>query len=247
MIGSNPLVIAAINGDFDYSGTDTSVFDAIDFLPAAGGSALDRTVIFDAEATDLGFINFDTSSVERVIFRLDNATSLDLSAVVITNYDTTDVIEIRNFDTIYQGPASHVTGTAFQDSITGGRYTHDTLNGAGGDDIIDGGYGGADINGGDGNDTIDGGYGGGLIHGEAGDDSILGGYGGGSVFGGEGNDTIRGGQHITNVFGGAGDDSLRGGHHGGEIRGGEGNDTIQGGHQSSDVYGGVGDDVISGS
>ncbi|WP_298864769.1 calcium-binding protein [uncultured Sulfitobacter sp.] len=250
MIGDNPLTIAAINGDFDYTGTDTSVYDAIDFLPGSTGTALNRTVIFDADAANnLDFINFAPAAtdVATISFRLDNGATLDLSAVAITNFSANDTIEIRNFDTIYNGPASMVTGTVFSDNIIGGQRTFDTLNGGGGDDNIDGGYGGAVISGGEGNDTIDGGYNGsGTINGDAGNDSIRASYTGGDVFGGIGNDTIRGGQHITDIFGGEGNDSLSGGYGGGEIHGNSGDDVIRGGFSVSDLYGNTGNDTISG-
>ena len=92
----------------------------------------------------------------------------------------------------------NVTGTTFNDIISGNGGTNllqgglgkDSLFGLGGNDLVDGGSGNDTLEGGDGNDVVIGG---------SGNDKLLGGDGLNTLNGGTGNDTLTSGRH-ADVF-----------------------------------------------
>jgi Ca2+-binding RTX toxin-like protein len=108
-----------------------------------------------------------------------------------------------------------LTGSPFDDELTGdanvnlilGGEGNDTLDGAGGNDTVQGGPGDDSLYGGDGNDTL---------KGEDGNDSL---------YGGEGNDNLQGGNEYDNLYGENGNDTLSGGFAANTLNGGAGIDT----------------------
>lgn len=130
----------------------------------------------------------------------------------------------------------NVTGSAFNDTITGdtvdnrlfGLEGADTIRGLGGNDVIVG-AGGYDI-----------------LYGDAGEDNIAGGTGNDRLYGGTEKDVLDGGDDNDSLYGEAGDDSLAGGLGVDILDGGDGNDVLLGGDQNDQLTGGIGDDLLSG-
>lgn len=187
------------------------------------------------------------------------------------NGDSTDDLEIRNFE--------NITGSNFDDVLFGdnnanvlnGNDGADVLRGYGGNDVIFGGdgedliygYSGDDtINGGIGNDeiygdlgqtgaatgvdTINGGDGNDMIYGNDGDDILNGGNDNDLLDGGNGIDTINGDAGVDIIYGQAGNDILNGGAGRDTIYGGNNDDTIDGGDDNDIIYGGNNNDTIRG-
>jgi Ca2+-binding RTX toxin-like protein len=157
----------------------------------------------------------------------------------------------------------NVTGSQFDDTLTGntlnnrliGLKGNDTLEGGGGDDVLIGSAGHDTIRGGDGEDNIVGESGNDHIWGGAGIDIIAGGAGVDEIAGEDGNDVIDAGAGDDSLAGGLGDDSMGGGEgvdtlegEGGDdkLDGGLGNDTLQGGAGRDTLSGGLGDDALEG-
>ncbi|MBN2448010.1 MAG: hypothetical protein JXO22_14865 [Phycisphaerae bacterium] len=139
----------------------------------------------------------------------DSAVTVNLASGTATGGDGNDTLtNIEN-----------VTGSDYNDRITGDA----------GDNVLDGGAGNDSIYAGAGNDTVEGGAGDDYLYGEAGEDIIN---------AGEGNDTVYGGDDADTIDGGAGNDNLKGDAGDDVLVGGEGNDSL---------YGGTGDDVLDGS
>lgn len=86
-----------------------------------------------------------------------------------------------------------VNGTSGND-ILKDSFSHDEMNGFGGDDQLLGGRGDDTLNGGDGNDLLDGGSGNDILNGDAGADFIMGGDGNDQLDGGTGADILNGGD-----------------------------------------------------
>ena len=155
----------------------------------------------------------------------------------------------------------HISGSAFNDSITGddgynyliGDAGNDTLAGSGGDDVLDGGAG---------NDSMYGGAGIDNFYGAAGDDFIDGGDGtndtlnyfdavaavavdlaAGRSSGGAGNDTLVG---VENAYGSPYPDLLVGNAGANYLNGAAANDTVLGGDGGDDLWGDLGDDSLVG-
>ncbi|MDG5750921.1 calcium-binding protein [Qipengyuania sp. XHP0211] len=166
----------------------------------------------------------------------------------------------------------NLTGSAFNDALTGSG-TSNIIEGGEGDDFISGLSGADRLFGGDGDDELIGGFGFDRLEGGAGIDSLTGNFGddvmlGGSgndlidgnsgsdtIYGGTDNDTIFGGFGLDNIYGGTGDDLINGGvgiddifgEEGNDIiDGGAGDDTIDGGDGSDEIVGGNGEDTIFG-
>ena len=144
----------------------------------------------------------------------------------------------------------NVTGSIYNDTLTGdgnanvlsGGDGQDVLTGGGGNDTLVGGAGVDQLYGGDGADRLEGGSGNDTIYGGTGDDSVDGGSGDDTIFGEDGSDTISGGGGADTIQGGAGDDSLTGSAGNDTLSGGSGSDTFiySAGDGSDSVSGGAG-------
>jgi Ca2+-binding RTX toxin-like protein len=120
----------------------------------------------------------------------------------------------------------NLTGSAFNDTLSGNSLDNIIEGGDGADTIS--GAGGADtLYGGNGNDTVNGNGGTDTLYGGAGDDTLNGNGDADTVYGGEGNDTIFGNDGDDTLYGDAGNDTLRGGNGVDTINGGDGDDIIQ--------------------
>jgi Ca2+-binding RTX toxin-like protein len=162
----------------------------------------------------------------------------------------------------------NLTGSAFNDTLTGdnnnnvltgnagddtlyGGLGNDTLLGSAGDDAIYGGGNNDSLSGGVGNDTLDGGAGPDTLNGGAGNDTAsygsatsavtvdLNQQGFAQFTGGAGNDTLF---SIENATGSSFNDTLTGDTSSNVLSGGSGNDTLIGGVGGDTLYGGAGAD-----
>jgi Ca2+-binding RTX toxin-like protein len=163
----------------------------------------------------------------------------------------------------------NITGSAFDDELTGDESAN-AINGLGGADQIDG-SGGVDAvryllagssvtvdlaaglaSGGDGADTLRGIE---NVLGSDFDDVIRGDAGPNQLIGGAGDDTISAGDGVDRLLGSSGDDRLQGGDgndgvsgQGGDdvLRGGRDNDGLRGGGGADTLLGGQGNDALRG-
>ena len=144
----------------------------------------------------------------------------------------------------------NVTGSGYDDKLTGDAGVN-TLVGGAGNDTLDGGAG---------NDILDGGAGSDTAHyataqgpvtvnlatgsatGAAGDDTLIGIE---NVTGSEANDTLTGDANANVLTGGGGDDALHGGAGDDTLQGGAGDDTLHGGAGNDTLDGGAGHDTVS--
>ncbi len=254
--------LAKTTGQGTGAGVGTDTFISIE--GARGGSAADSFTgdasanVFEGGAgndvIDGGGGN-DTASYEH-----DAAgVTVDLSGGAVGDGSATD--GAGNTDTLTS--IENITGSAFNDTLTGDTGNN-AIRGLAGDDIINGSGGSDAIYGGTGNDTITTGDGVATAHGDEGDDTLTGGTSHTNLYGDDGNDTITGGSNYDYLYGGDGNDGIAGG--GGndylygnngddQLDGGlgndrlyglDGNDTITGGDGNDVVYGGNGDDLIIG-
>ena len=99
----------------------------------------------------------------------------------------------------------HLTGSAFNDQLSGNDLDNRLIGGAG-IDTIKGAAGDDMLIGDDGNDLIEGGAGADLVAGGAGNDRLRGGADHDSLIGGDGNDTLDGETGADILEGGAGND-----------------------------------------
>gem|GEM_PF-3578102 len=187
-----------------------------------------------------------------------SAVTVDLSAGTATGGAGNDTLSgIEN-----------VTGSAYNDTLTGDASAN-TITGGAGNDILDGGLGNDTLNGGTGNDILDGGLGNDTLNGGAGNDILDGGLGNDTLNGGTGTDTVTyasatGGQtinlttgtasgaagtdtlvSIANVTGTSYNDTITGNTGVNVIDGGAGNDTIDGGTGNDTMTGGAGTDTVT--
>ena len=166
-----------------------------------------------------------------------------------------------------------LSGTAFADTISGGRG-NDFLFGLAAADLLDGGRGNDQLNGGSGNDTMMGGKGHDIYFVDSAGDQII-------EFANEGGDTVRttlasfalgnnlenltfvgsgkftgNGNARANVISGGGDsdtlsgaggnDRLNGGNGRDNLNGGDGDDTLDGGSGRDQLAGANGNDILFG-
>ena len=150
-----------------------------------------------------------------------------------------------------------VTGSAFDDTLTGDNKAN-VLAGGAGADTLDGGVGNDTLQGGSGDDTLDGGIGNDVLEGGIGDDTLSGGTGSdtadysaavsgvdvnlvtGTASGGAGSDTL---SSIENVLGSAHADTLTANEGGSVLSGAAGDDTLIGGVGNDTLDGGAGIDT----
>ncbi|MBK6741692.1 MAG: type I secretion C-terminal target domain-containing protein [Hydrogenophilales bacterium] len=172
------------------------------------------------------------------------AVTVDLSTQGAAGTDTTGA---EGTDTLSN--VENVTGSAFNDVLTGdgsanvltGGFGNDTLNGGGGADTLNGGVG---------NDTLVGGAGNDALNGGTGTDTISYAAAGAVTVNlstnsatGDGTDTLN---SVENVIGSGAVDTITGDGVANVLSGGGGNDTITGGLGSDTLVGGAGDDTLSG-
>lgn len=155
----------------------------------------------------------------------------------------------------------HLSGSAWDDSLTGdanannlyGGGGQDTLAGGEGNDILNGQEGNDTLQGGAGNDSLDGGSGGDFMDGGEGVDYAYYSYstagvqvelGGGPGVGGDAEGDVL--VNIENLWGSAWDDTLTGDANGNYLLGGNGEDTLSGLDGSDGLYGGDGNDLLFG-
>lgn len=154
-----------------------------------------------------------------------------------------------------------VTGSAYNDTLTGRSDTYSELWGGKGDDLLIGGDGGASLRGGSGNDILQGGkswdwayyddssssvtvnLSKGTAIGGGGNDTLSGIEG---VFGSNYNDTLTGNDLDNSIEGWSGNDVLIGGKGYDTLSGSDGKDMLQGGDDADSLYGGSGNDVLQG-
>jgi Ca2+-binding RTX toxin-like protein len=155
-----------------------------------------------------------------------------------------------------------VTGSNFNDNLTGddnpntlsggagndridGRGADDSINGGAGDDRITDRSGNNHVSADDGRDNVDTGNGNDSVSGGNGDDRLTDSGGNNDVSGDDGNDTLTlAGTGASSVFGGNGNDRIRSANGRETVRGGAGNDDINAGSGDDDVEGGDGNDRI---
>ena len=118
-----------------------------------------------------------------------SAVTVDLSIVVAQNTVGAGIDTVKNFE--------NVTGSDFNDTLTG----NSAIN------LLTGGLGGDSLYGGGNNDILDGGDGADLLDGGVGNDTLYGGAGIDSLVGGDGKDILDGGAGADSLDGGLGDDT----------------------------------------
>jgi Ca2+-binding RTX toxin-like protein len=167
-----------------------------------------------------------------VSYRFDDA---DITSGV--TFDASNFASASNFtmsdgrggtDTLSDVESLGITGSAFDDILTGSQFAVSTptsianvISGNDGSDQVYGGNYADQLNGGNGDDYLEGRGGDDFLTGDAGNDTIYAGGGIDNVDGGIGDDLIRGGSGDDVILGGDGDDNISG-----EV----GNDTIDGGN-----------------
>ena len=153
----------------------------------------------------------------------------------------------RGADRLTSMEAGRFTGTAFNNTLSGGTFPGAlTIDGLEGNDNLTGGSGNDTIGGGDGADTVNGGGGNDRILGGAGKDRLSGGTGNDQIDGGADNDTLKGEAGNDTIVGGSGNDSISGGENDDAIDGQSGDDTIAGENGNDTLIGGTGKDLING-
>ena len=182
------------------------------------GSAGDDTFNgFQGNATLSGGAGTDTLVLTGTSSDLNAATDDQLTGVeVITEVTAPSGVAL---DLHQQTDGFKVTGSSFNDTLTG-SLGNDSLNSGSGNDTVLGGAGNDTLNGMAGNDSLSGG---------AGNDMLSGGVGGDNLIGGAGNDKLSGGAGNDRLFGSSGNDMLSGGAGNDRLRGDAGNDVLTGG------------------
>lgn len=145
-----------------------------------------------------------------------------------------------------------LTGSNFNDTLTGSNAANSIIGGAGNDVVT--GLGGADsLSGGDGNDTLIGGVGGDYLSGGAGSDRASYAEAAASVFANLSNAAGNAGEaagdtynSIESLTGSNFDDTLTGSSGANSIIGGGGNDVVTGLGGADSLYGGDGNDTLIG-
>ena len=199
---------------------------------------------------------------------IDLTATANASGYIVTSGGHAQGDELKNIEHItgsnYQdvltgdGNANHIKALAGNDTINGGAGA-DVINGGAGNDTIDGGTGNDTIDGGDGNDTITGGAGADIINGGAGDDVIT--YDSadtGKIDGGSGSDTLSNisasvSSTITVSNGSSNTgfvnfEVIRLGNHGDTLTTSNltTSITVHGGTGNDTINGGTGDDILNG-
>lgn len=136
-----------------------------------------------------------------------------------------------------------VTGSTYNDTLTGRSDAYSELWGGKGDDLLIGGDGGANLKGGLGNDILQGGKNWDWAYYDDASSSVTVNLSLGTATGGSGNDTLSG---IEAVFGSSYNDTLTGNDLDNYLEGQEGNDVLAGGKGNDMLYGDNGKDVLQG-
>ena len=168
---------------------------------------------------------------------MDTASYANASGNVNVNLSTGFASGADGNDTLIS--IENVTGSAFNDFLTGdtganrlvGGAGNDNLNGGGGDDVLVGGLG---------NDTLDGGLGVDTVDYSSSSAAISINLSSGKGSGGDATgDTV---SNVENVIGSAFADKLIGSKFSNILNGGEGDDTLTGGAGGDKLFGGAGKD-----
>ena len=147
----------------------------------------------------------------------------------------------------------NLSGSSFNDTLTGDGNAN-VITGGPGNDILNGGGGNDSLTGGAGNDTLDGGAGNDTLDGKTGNDTasyasatagvtVSLAVSGAQNTVGDGTDTLL---NIDNLIGSAFNDTLTAAAVGSSLMGGAGNDTLHGGAGNDTLEGGAGDDTLAG-
>lgn len=163
------------------------------------------------------------------LFGLGADVDLGARAISLLDAETGDTAFRQTIKAI-----EHVTGSFYDDTITGDAKRN-KLDAGDGDDTVEGGGGNDRIRGEKGHDTLSGGDG---------NDNLLGGRGRDYIDGGDGDDKIKGGSSADILLGGSGDDEIAGGNGNDDIRGGSGDDTITDGKGRDYIEPGKGNDTV---
>lgn len=257
---------------------DTITGDAAVFQDLTGGSGADSISGGDGQDRMFGGFGVDTligGAGSDTVFSGDDGDSLDGGADIDTaNYIFSLAAVAVSLETGLGtgGEAAgdtltgieNITGSTFNDTLTGsngvanyltGDDGADSLSGLSGADTVDAGAGddtlvGGDDNdefaAGDGDDVMDGGAGGDLAFGGAGDDDIAGVGGDDTLLGQGGRDTMVGGGSNDALYGGDAGDSLRGGLENDQLFGEAQHDYLGGDGGNDSLDAGTGDDTVFG-
>lgn len=221
--GENTMVFKDGDGqDIVYSGKGV---DTLKFDDATG-------LTFKQEGNNL-VISYNSNDYDKVIIANYFKSSSSVKYVQLKGGTQTLLTELLSADGNFilmngvQNKKNSLSGTVYNDSITGGNLA-DTISSGDGHDSVDGGLSNDKLYGGNGRDTI---------LGNDGNDYIDGGNDNDSLLGGAGNDTIRGGNGDDYIEGGVGNDRLYGdaGVNTFKFSAGDGNDVI---------YSGSGHDIL---
>lgn len=242
--GSDRFIYAAGDGDDLLTDFDTlsdvlvldgigGIFDLDDFIASGRVSNGGFEVNFQDGAL-LTLVGLDPLNLTDANLELRNTPEPEpdpepVGPVALSGGETADVL----------------TGTAFDDTISGEGGTDNIEGGAGSDSLL--GDAGADtIDGGDGNDTVRGGTEGDLLYGGGGQDTLLGQSGNDELLGGVSGDRLAGGDGADSILGESGDDVLTGDAGQDTVRGGNGADTLFGGADNDILLGNDNSDYLSG-
>jgi Ca2+-binding RTX toxin-like protein len=221
------------------TGADTFVLDngleggsvTVTDFSAAAGDKLDLRMLvpvnFSGNPFSAGYFKVEQSGMDVKLYVDLDGTGINYSATLLaTLVDTTRAslpasAFLGGYDPVGITKGVSLTGTAGNDTLTGGNLD-DTLTGGGGNDILRGGLGDDTLDGGTGNDDLQDSNGFNVLNGGAGNDTISDlpswpASGPESIFDQHGHSTLDGGD---------GDDSLVSAHDFDVVRGGAGNDII---------------------
>ncbi|GGE78081.1 S8 family serine peptidase [Sphingomonas prati] len=202
--------------DYTFATAGTYYVRVIDFdtlaAPSAGGLVAGETYTLhisdtSAEVTPTGTF---TSGFDTIDGGIGNDTASYASA---TGGVTVSLALAGLQQTGAGGPdlltsIENLSGSAFNDVLTGNDAAN-TLTGGAGTDTLNGGLGTDTLSGGDGDDALYGNQGNDTLDGGIGNDSLFGGQGSDTLNGGDGNDLLQGGLLSDRMTGGAGADTFR--------------------------------------
>ncbi len=218
-------------------GDDMLVSDTAELDSLSGGTGNDTYLIIpggDPIVDETG----DTTGIDTLDF---SQAVMGVTVDLTKTSGELQTVDDRGDELALQGSFENVTGTTYNDTITGSD-TGGVIKSGGGSDYLIGGSGTDTIVGGSGNSGIPDGET--TIYGGGGNDIIFGGYGNDSIVGGAGNDSTTGGSGDATIYGGGGNDIIYGGYGNDSISGGSGNSTPTSGDAT--IYGGGGNDIIFG-
>ena len=288
--GDNDLVGGLGNDTINGFGGDDTLRASIDNDLLIGGSGNDNLIDGFGFDTLLGGSGNDTLSSGRGSNSLDGGTGTD--TILLYNFlggggpllvdlqkglvEHTPMLQdtISGFE-IYIGASNkqnQIFGSSRGETIIGGDFAGDVIDGRQGNDSLEGGFGGDTLSGGSGNDTLLGGFGSDTLDGGTGLDWLSYEFGSANLvaildpryaiynsgdilddtysgfeglIGSSNNDFLAGDNGLNGLDGGDGDDQLFGLGGLDYLIGGNGDDTLNGGNGSDWLFGDAGDDWAS--